>query len=40
VAAAVTNWLPDMPEKKCPHCPKGEPHAAGDTGATAPDVAI
>lgn len=26
MAAAVTNWLPETPEKPCPHCPK-DPHA-------------
>jgi hypothetical protein len=39
LAAAVTNWLPETAEKPCPHCPK-EPHAAGDTGVEAPDIAI
>ncbi|HEV7508471.1 MAG TPA: hypothetical protein VGS07_26560 [Thermoanaerobaculia bacterium] len=39
LAAAVTNWLPETPEKPCPHCPK-DPHSAGDPGVEAPDVAI
>jgi hypothetical protein len=39
VAAVVTNWLPEMPETKCPHCPHSqEPPAAED--AAEPDVAI
>jgi hypothetical protein len=39
MAAAVTNWLPEMPEKECPHCPCPQaPHAAED--ASAPDIAI
>jgi hypothetical protein len=23
VAAVVTNWLPETPEEKCRHCPRG-----------------
>jgi hypothetical protein len=39
MAATVTNWLPETPEKPCPHCPQ-DPHPAGDPGIEAPDVAI
>ena len=39
MAATVTNWLPETPEKSCPHCPK-ESQPAGDPSAQAPDVAI
>jgi len=39
MAAAVTNWLPEMPEKECPHCPCPQaPHTPEDAGA--PDIAI
>ena len=41
VAAVVTNWLPEMPQAKCRHCPRQQkPRAAEDATATAPDVAI
>jgi hypothetical protein len=41
VAAAVTNWLPEMPESKCRHCPRPQrPHAAEETSETPPDAAI
>lgn len=38
MAATVTNWLPETPEKPCPHCPK-DLHPAGDPDVAA-DVAI
>jgi hypothetical protein len=41
VAAAVTNWLPELPESKCRHCPHPPgPHAAEDTSETSSDAAI
>ncbi len=41
VAAAVTNWLPDLPESKCRHCPLPQrPHGAEDSSETPPDAAI
>jgi hypothetical protein len=41
VAAAVTDWMPDLPASKCRHCPQRQrPHAAEDAGETPPDAAI
>lgn len=41
VAAAVTNWLPELPESKCRHCPLPQrPHGAEDSSETPPDAAI
>ncbi|HEV7787267.1 MAG TPA: hypothetical protein VGQ28_18135 [Thermoanaerobaculia bacterium] len=43
VAAVVTNWLPERPEEKCRHCPRGprqqESRASEDPG-TPPDISI